>query len=645
MMDAYPTKKRSKARAWILGSLLIPVNCYWIIQTEHMRLAGGPTAFSFFFNAIFTLLVLFLLNLGLRRFAPNVAFDNRELLTIYILVNMASAICSVSMLPLVLPGISYAFWGATPENEWQELFHRYIPRWLAVDDLSVLKGYYHGEATFYTAKNLKAWVTPLLWWSFFAFVLIFVMLCINVIVRRQWIEKEKLSYPIAEIPLNLVRPDSYSRLVWIGVIIGVVINVINGIHFMYPAFPGLTFVKRRHIGHIFASKPWTALRAMRISLIPSIIGLSFFMPLDLLFSCWFFYFYWQFMRVLGALAGWRTYPGYGAFPYIVQESVGAYLAILVVAIWLGRRHFFQTVKRIFARDSGADDMTDAPMSYRMAWLGIIGGTCILVLFSGIAGMSIKVAIFFFLFYYAVSTAVTRLRAEVGFPLHDVHFGGPVQMITSSFGAANLSRGTLGSLPLFWFISRAFTSQTMPHQLEGFRMSERIGMSSRRTVWSMMIGCAVGIVATLWLLLQVSYQVGIDNMPYPALSLYAREPWRYLQQWILNPTGVDYSHIGLIGLGFANALFMSIMRMRFLWWPLHPIGYAVAGSYGMSFLWSCMLAGWIIKWTILRYGGIRRYRQAVPLFLGLVLGELSVAAIWTIIGVALKMPRVYQFWIR
>lgn len=148
------------------------------------------------------------------------------------------------------------------------------------------------------------------------------MLCINVIVRRQWIEREKLSYPIAEIPLNLVNSDSYNQLVWIGLIIGGMINLINGIHFLYPDFPGLTFVKRRHIGHIFTNRPWNALRAMRISFIPSIIGLSFFMPLDLLFSCWFFYFYWQGMRILGATVGWRTYPGYGSFPYIVQESVG-----------------------------------------------------------------------------------------------------------------------------------------------------------------------------------------------------------------------------------------------------------------------------------------------------------------------------------
>ncbi len=511
-------KNRSKVRIWIVGFLLIPVNCYWIIQMEEVRRASGATVFSLFFNAVFTLLMLFLLNLGLRKFTPRISFANEEMLTIYIMVNMATAICSYGMVPILLPVITYAFWGATLENEWRELFHRYIPQWLVVDDHSVLKGYYRGEASLYTTSNLAAWVPPLLWWSLFIFVLIFVMLCINVIVRRQWIQQEKLSYPIAEIPLNLVNSNFYNRLVWVGFAIAGGINLISGLHLLYPSIPGLTFLKMHNIGYIFTEKPWNALRAMRISFIPSIIGLSFFMPLDLLFSCWFFYFYWQGMRILGVILGWRTYPGYGSYPYIVQESVGAYLAILAIAIWRGRRHFFQTVQKTFIEKGTANDRANAPISYRMAWSGIVCGIGILILFCLRAGMSISVAIVFFLFYYAISTAITRLRAEIGFPDHDVHFGGPIQMITSAVGTANLSRSNLGTMPIFWFISRRFDCHIMPHQLEGFKISDKHGMNNKRTFWSMLLGSACGIIATLWILLHISYKFGLDNIPYPSLRL-------------------------------------------------------------------------------------------------------------------------------
>ena len=115
------------------------------------------------------------------------------------------------------------------------------------------------------------------------------------------------------------------------------------------------------------------------------------------------------MRILGAMLGWQTYPAYGRHAYIVQESVGAYLAILAIAIWRGRRHFSQTVKVAF----------EAPTSYRMAWAGIICGLGILTFFGYRAGMSPDVSVTFFLFFYALSIAITRLRAEVGFPDHDV----------------------------------------------------------------------------------------------------------------------------------------------------------------------------------------------------------------------------------
>ncbi len=631
---------QSIVRAWMVGCVLIVMNCYWLIQMESLRRAFGATFFSLFFNAVFTLWVLFLLNRLLRRFTPKLAFDNRELLTIYIMVNMVSSLCSYTAQLTVIPHvITYPFWGATPENDWRQLFHKDLPQWLVVNEPSVLIGYYRGEANLYTARHLTAWLPPLLWWSFFTLVLIFVMLCINIIIRRQWIEHEKLAYPIAEIPLTLVQSGGYSRMMWIGFAIAAGINIVNGLHFLYPSFPGLTFVQFRHIGYIFTEEPWNALWAMRVSFIPSIIGLSFFMPLDVLFSCWFFYLYWQAMRVVGAFAGWHTYPGYGRHVYIVQESVGAYCAVLAIAIWRAARHMVR-VRQQSVIGSREREMDDAPMSYVTAWCGMICGMIVLMLFCYKAGMTMGVAIGFVLFYYYISTCITRLRAEFGFPLHDVHFGGPIQMITSAFGTANLSQRTLVAMPFFWHISRIYLSHIMPHQLEGFKIASRSRVSPKRAFWSMLLACAFGIVVIFWLLLHLSYHYGLENTPYPR---WGAEVWFYLQDWLRNPTEVDYIHMALMGLGVVVASFLAFLRARFVWWPLHPMGYALGGSFGMSFLWTCLLVAWILKWFILRYGGIIRYRQFAPLFLGLILGEFSVTGIWTILGLCLNWPELYNFW--
>lgn len=46
----------------------------------------------------------------------------------------------------------------------------------------------------------------------------------------------------------------------------------------------------------------------------------------------------------------------------------------------------------------------------------------------------------------------------------------------------------------------------------------------------------------------------------------------------------------------------------------------------------------MKYSIVKYGGLRAYRQARPVFLGLVLGEMTCAGIWAIIGVITGVSR-------
>jgi hypothetical protein len=56
----------------------------------------------------------------------------------------------------------------------------------------------------------------------------------------------------------------------------------------------------------------------------------------------------------------------------------------------------------------------------------------------------------------------------------------------------------------------------------------------------------------------------------------------------------------------------------------------------------MLIAWFLKLMLLRYGGLRTYRAAVPLFLGLIIGECVMGSLWTIIGIALH-TQTYAFW--
>ena len=194
-------------RSIMIGFLLIPINCYWIIQKTGLWM-GPPDTLSLFYNVIFILLVLILINSILRKYLPSSALNQGELLVIYVMLSIATALEGIDLMQLIPPTLGHAYWYATPENEWKDLFWQYLPNWLVVSDKSVLRGYYEGESSLYTALNIRGWLYPVLWWSAFLMVLVFVMLCINVILRRQWTENEKLTYPIIQLPLEMTKEGS-----------------------------------------------------------------------------------------------------------------------------------------------------------------------------------------------------------------------------------------------------------------------------------------------------------------------------------------------------------------------------------------------------------------------------------------------------
>ncbi|MBC8235697.1 hypothetical protein H8E77_39625, partial [bacterium] len=192
-------KSDSIYKAVILGCLLIPLNCYWVVQIEMGRYLSYPTCISLFFNVVFNIFVLLALNVILVRLLPRFAFTSRDLLIIYTMLSVATGISGLDMMQDVVSNLGHAFWYATPENEWKQLFWRYLPKHLVVDDIKALRGYYEEPSTLFTKEHFSAWLVPFLSWSAFISLLILMMVCINVVLRKQWIEREKLSYPIIQL--------------------------------------------------------------------------------------------------------------------------------------------------------------------------------------------------------------------------------------------------------------------------------------------------------------------------------------------------------------------------------------------------------------------------------------------------------------
>jgi hypothetical protein len=96
---------------------------------------------------------------------------------------------------------------------------------------------------------------------------------------------------------------------------------------------------------------------------------------------------------------------------------------------------------------------------------------------------------------------------------------------------------------------------------------------------------------------------------------------------------------VLGAAGFTALLYSL-RSRFPWFPFHPLGYCIGP--GLIWLWFPFLLAWLAKLLILRYGGLRVYHRALPFFLGLVLGDYVVAALWSLVSVLWHIPTYQLF---
>ena len=116
----------------VLIVVLVSLNCWWIAAT---LFNGGvsPTQVSLYFNAICSILVLILMN-GLFRWGhrSRPILNRAELLTIYACISVGSSLAGVDRMMVMVPLIGHAHWFATPENDWINLFHCYIPTWLSI---------------------------------------------------------------------------------------------------------------------------------------------------------------------------------------------------------------------------------------------------------------------------------------------------------------------------------------------------------------------------------------------------------------------------------------------------------------------------------------------------------------------------------
>jgi hypothetical protein len=201
-------------RAIVIGMLLLLLNAYWVMMMELVRYAGHPSNIAPFANVVFIVLVLLCLNPLLRflhhqtcwsSFRP---FSPTELMLVYLILSIGTAWVGHDGIQVLMPQIVYPFRYASPENRWEELFLPLLPKWLYVSDKTAIRNAYEGGHLFWRPENFRPWILPLLGWGSFCVALSLLMIGLCLLVRRRWMDEERLTYPVLYLPQEITRPQS-----------------------------------------------------------------------------------------------------------------------------------------------------------------------------------------------------------------------------------------------------------------------------------------------------------------------------------------------------------------------------------------------------------------------------------------------------
>lgn len=617
-VEGGPDRKAVTLRSVLLaGGLAVGVNVVvnyveYVVHASRMTLSHFPMG---------TLLPYLLLALGLnplfRLLSRRFALSSTELLVVLAGGLVGGAIPSVGLTGYFLGAVAAPFYFATPENQWGEFFHPYIPHWLAPRNTNgtlnhLFEGLPPGDAI-----PWNAWLVPVVCWMGLITALFFGSVCLAVILRKQWVESERISFPILRPVTELTeraRALQFPRLFWIGFAVAFGILAWNMINYFVPGFPQIPNIRwgpwirfERYFPGL-----WTRINMFTISF-------CYFANIDVLFSLWFF----DLLFIIRS--GILNRLGYNASSWSHASGdfqwlpLGAFFAMVGWGFWTSRNHLRLVFMKAIGREAPLDER-DEMMSFRTAVFGLAACVLFAVFWWWQAGMSLVLACAFVLAAFVLYLGVARIVSDVGLVFISMPVG-PQRFVTSLFGSRNLSGSSLTTLAFTNGVASYGKGLFMPSVIHGTKLADVCPRDGRRRVLAALLlafglGCIFSVVFTLYL----GYTYGAYNFNDWPFTRYSKSGFGRVLTQMNNPEPPHRLQLSLFGIGAGVMSLLTFLKYRFPWWPFHPVGFALAGT-GTSVrytVFSVFLA-WAIKFLILRIGGAALYRRYVPFFLGVLVG--------------------------
>ena len=615
----------------VLCGLLIPYLDHYVQGT----FVGGQHLPP---GAIFVLLVLVLaVNPLLRLVSRKLPLTRGELVLIYAMLLVSTLVPGHGSESVFIPVSVSPFYYATPSNGWERLFLQHVPQWFRPQSDSAILGFYESLPPG-SAIPWGQWTTPLLAWTVPLLALYALATFLGVLLYPQWADREKLTFPLVALPMEMTenpgRPFASRHfwgnpLMWVGFTFAALMGAGKGLGFYYPQFAGFR-MEYRSLSVYFPGEPLASIGWTPMVIYPLVVAVSVLLRTEVSGSLVFFYWFTKIERVLASAFGYRqsglTVAGYPL--WLGGQPWGGYLAYTGMGLWVARRHLAQAWRQLTGRERPTEDQ---PISYRACLIG--AGVCLVVGTGWLvaAGMGVWSALLTLLCYAMIIVILSKVVAEAGLLFVQQSIT-PAQMLNYFFGT-----NTVGAraLTVGMFFDRAFgmdlRSTIMPSMVQGLKIADEARLSKRWMLIAFWVAILGSLPVTYFRSLQVFYRYGGVNCDPWFGTWSGNSGWYPLATWLTDPRPANLPLLASTAVGAGLVWAISIFRQRYLWFSLHPVGFVMMQTYPMQTMWLSILIAWVLKVTILRYGGPSGLRKTLPLFLGIAFGDILMMMVWLIIA--------------
>jgi hypothetical protein len=512
---------------------------------------------------------------------------------------------------------------------------------------------------------LRQWLLPAVAWTLLIGGLFLGFFGLNLLLRKQWVEHERFSFPLTILPKELFNETRdergaprftlfRNRIFWIGFAVAFPLAVLKGLHFYQPAIPA-PVINTLELKQLVTSPLAKAyLQDVNIGDIwISVFAIILLIDTDVLFSLWAFFFLFQLWNLFGPAFNFNRFPGY---PWRHQQGMGAFIAFAILALIVGRRHLGEVMRRAFRfGDRAVDPLTrEETHTYRWALLMLLTSLAILAGWGLWTRMGMTASLLFFGYMLVVGFAASKLRAECSAPFSYItpYFG--MQFVAAVggfavFGATGMLVATIAS----GFMTTASFLLMAPAQVEMLELGRHFGLRWREIGGGLGLGLLGAIFIGGFVLLCWAYGMGADNFD---------THWPYQQNWYYteyragelnadrafeagtlrtNPETQPLNiarnlHAKGLGIGVAITLALAVLRSTCMWFPLHPVSYLLASSYFLQGFWLPILLAWVLRTILFRLGGAQTIRKGlVPFCIGMFLACVATVVLFDIVGIYLR----------